>query len=366
MSLLRYATPLLLVALVPAQGIVSPAHFTHAEGNAPNRYPFGEHPNHVFRYLQVHDDTQGTPRPIRSLAWRRWGAPCTTGGCTVIYPAYQVTLDAWCSTAATTSATAVAQFDANHGGDKVKVIDNKTFNFPVGAPGQVPQPFAYKITFDVPFIYLAAAPICWEVNVHAKTNTIQLYHSGASGSQSSPQLATAPFGTGCRATGQSVPMSAVGSSTMAWAAGTGNLVVDGFRAPANGVVILLVGFRNDTFGGIPLPFLVPGSAAAPSGPCSLYTDVRFTVAGIADSAGTIRTTIPIPATLDLNGARAFEQVISFDPAANPVGLVASNGVVHNFVAPHGPAPVTRVFLNGSLGANGSVGRNYGLVTRFDL
>src|SRR5688572_19368296 len=157
-----------------------------------------------------------------TLPWRRWGAPCTSSECTIIYPAYSVTLDTWCSTAATTSATALPQFDANHGADKVKVVTNKTFNFPLQAPGEVPQPFAYKITFDVPFIYLAAAPICWEVHVSAKTNTILLYHSAAGGSDQNPLLATAPFGTGCLAPGQSVRMLATGSSTMSWATGSGN------------------------------------------------------------------------------------------------------------------------------------------------
>ena len=61
---------------VAAQGLVSPAHFAAAEAPSSNRFPFGNAPSAPFRYLQVHDDLQGSPRAIRGMSFRRVGSTC--------------------------------------------------------------------------------------------------------------------------------------------------------------------------------------------------------------------------------------------------------------------------------------------------
>jgi hypothetical protein len=160
-------------------------------------------------------------------------------------------------------------------------------------------------------------------------------------------------------------MAAMGSATMNWPAGTGTLVVNGQSGPANSVVLVLVGTSSSSFSGIPLPFLVPGSGGGISGACNLYTNIVLTFAAATTSAGSSTVSVPVPATPDLNGLRTFEQILAFDPAANPVGVALSNGVNHNWVAPYGLAPVARIFLLGSLGAVGTIGPSQGLVVRFD-
>ena len=72
----------------------------------------------------------------------------------------------------------------------------------------------------------------------------------------------------------------------------------------------------------------------------------------------------MPATLDLNGATAYSQLLAADPAANPTGAVTSNGVAHQFLVPHGTVPGGRVYLSGDLGPTGTAEANYLLVTRF--
>jgi hypothetical protein len=356
--------PLLVLSLAPAQSVVSPGHFTSAEASSQNRFPFGE-TSQLFRYLQVHDDLQGTPRPIRTMTWRRGAGTCGTA-CTNPYPAYTISLNAWCSTATTTATTLVAAFDTNHGTDKVQVITSKTFNFPATSTAEVPAPFVYRITFDVPFIYLGMAPLCWEVQVTGRTNATALYFDAASGSSTNPPMPMGSFGAGCTATGRGAAMTAVPTATMSWGTGSGSLVVSGANAPANGVIVVLIGFRKDNFGGIPLPFLLPGTSTAPSGPCSLHVAIALVMAGLADAGGRSTTTIPVPATLDLNGGSTFEQILALDPAANSFGVVLSNAVNHNFLAPYGLAPVGRVYLNGSHGASGAPATNEGLVTLFAL
>src|SRR5262245_31818730 len=92
------ASVLFLCGVLPAQGYVSPAHFAHSEGISQQSFPFGI-ATVPFRYLQVHDDVPAMT--VRGLAFRHNGG--NVNG--TIYPAHAVTLNAWMSTAATTSTT---------------------------------------------------------------------------------------------------------------------------------------------------------------------------------------------------------------------------------------------------------------------
>ena len=78
------------------------------------------------------------------------------------------------------------------------------------------------------------------------------------------------------------------------------------------------------------------------------------------------SSIPVPATPDLNGLGAHSQLWALDPLANPAGLVTSRAVTHGWTAPWTVLGVGRVYLSGSLGAAGTAATNNGLVTRFDL
>jgi hypothetical protein len=162
-------------------------------------------------------------------------------------------------------------------------------------------------------------------------------------------------------------MAATSSSAMNWSGGTGQLTVTGASGPRSGFVVVVLGLRETTaFGGsVQLPFLIPGSGSAPSGACHLYTDVLLVGASTTTATGGSTTTFPVPATPDLNGMRTFAQIWAFDPAANPLGMVTSNGVNHNFVAPYPRVPLARIYASGSLGPIGGTASHYGLITAFN-
>jgi hypothetical protein len=352
----------LLSPLALAQGsVVSPGHFTNAEGPTSNSFPLGT-ATVPFRYMQIHDDLQGPARAIKGMSFRRNAQSAAN-------PAYSVTLDVWCSTAASTSGSASTTFDANHGANKVQVITNKGFNFPATVLGNVPMDFTFDVPFDATYPFLGTGPLCLEIQKTARTNTGSSFLDAASGTagNANPPLQFASYGTGCMVTGTNANLTARGASAMTWATNTGILRVNGSSGPPNGLVIVFLGFSNQqAFGSVPLPFLIPGSAAAPSGPCHLYADMTLITAAATSATGTSSTDFPFPATPDLNGIRTFAQILAVDPAANPVGIVTSNGVNHNIVAPYGPIPGCRIYASGNLGPTGTRALSYLLVTRFNL
>jgi hypothetical protein len=91
--------------------------------------------------------------------------------------------------------------------------------------------------------------------------------------------------------------------------------------PSSGAVALVLGVSRTSWNGVRLP-LDLGAIGMPG--CNLFTspDVALPLANIAGSAR-LRTRIcDCPA---LRGVPWFQQVFAADPAANPLGVVASNG-----------------------------------------
>lgn len=351
---------------VAAQTVISPKEFATAEGPSQNRFPFGDAA--PFRFLQIHDDLKGGPlRLIRSMSFRRMGwNSFNNNDFFRDYAAYKVVLSMWCSTAKTTATTPNLTFDNNHGTDKKQVLSGVTINFPASVHAFVPNPFDYKLPFVLPFVWSASASFCWEVQMTSTTRMGNQYYDHAARTAANPPLATSVFGKGCKLSNASAAMTATGSSSMNWTGGTGTLVVTGQNGPPNSAVAFILGFDNTSFGGIPLPFLFPGSTNAPSGPCHLYTDIVLVLASATDASGKSTTNLPVPAMPALNGARTFEQLLAADGNANPLGLVGSNGVNHNWVAPVTSVPLARVYLGGSLGGTGRASStNYGYVTKFN-
>ena len=356
------ALPLLCSAALPAQDYVSPSHFTNAEGPSNNVFPFG----HAipFRYVQVHDDVP--IMLVSRMSFRHDGTSSATGT-GVIHPAHSVTMDAWLSTAATTSATIVATFANNHGANKTQVAVGRQYNHPASSPAEVPAPFLLDYPLDVPFAYTGSGSLCWEAQVTARLpQPTSIPHDAVSitSASANPLLQVDSAFTGCLSTGRTNTLRADGNSTMSWPAGTGTLIMTVADALASGVVLHVLGFRKTSWAGIPLPFQIPGSATAPSGPCHLYNDAWVITATQASAAGAATFSLPVPATPDLNGLRTYSQVWGIDAVANPLGLTTSNVVVHGFTAPFAAVPVSRVYLIGALTAIGSTGLRYGIVARF--
>jgi hypothetical protein len=353
---------LLLAAVLPAQ-YVSSAHFTAAEGTSNNVYPFGSTAT-SFRYLQIHDDVPAMV--ITGLKFRHDSSSSGT-----VRPAYTLTLDAWISTATVASASASTTFDTNHGLDKIQCVTNRTISVPANDPSKLPGDFLLDIPFDPSVVFPFAgnpASVCWEVQVTAHTNgSIVPYDSVGSSTTTAanPPLAATRGGVGCLATGQTQTMLVAPTATaMNWPSGTGNLTVNGTRLEPNGLIVWVNGIDRTQWNGIPLPVVVPTSTGAPSGTCTLYTDLFFLTVATASGTGTATLTLPLTVTPALHGFVVYTQVLGVDAAANPFGFTLSNVAAQQLVAPHAmPQPSRRVYLQASLGPTGNSDAVY-LITQF--
>ncbi len=355
-----WALALLCPGLARAQSIVSPRSFASAEADSENRYPFGNRTG--FRYLQVHDDIQKA-FSIGSISFRRAGL--AGPGTTVAYPAFSVTLDLWISTAAVTSTKPNYSFAANHGKDRLQVLKQKTIQFPPTQHRFVPNPFVYRIPFDRPFPFAGKGSLCWEVLLTKSTAQSYYYFDAVFLSSVNPKLAISSFGTGCKVSGRKAPMRIGADSTMDWKKGMGTLHIDSTEGPSNSFVAGIFGFSPDQFAAFKLPFLFPGTDKAPSGPCHLYTDVILTSAALTNSIGAARLDWPVFAIPQTHGLRMFAQELAFDAKANSYGMVFSNAINMNWVAPYGTQPVSRVFTTTLTAKSGFAALGSGLVTLFE-
>jgi hypothetical protein len=126
----------------------------------------------------------------------------------------------------------------------------------------------------------------------------------------------------------------------------------------------VIGISRKTFGPIPLPLLFPGSATDVTGPCNLYVSVDFVIPLATDSSGRATLNFPIPADPAFAGFTLNGQWLVPDTGAgNMFGLIASDGVQWNWVAPYTMAPVSTVYATNTLSQTGSLSSNHGLVAQ---
>ena len=356
--LTRPLTILFVSAALTAQQY-SPFHFANAEAASGSAFPFGD-TTVPFRYSQIHDGMLVSV--ITGMSFRYDSAATA-------FPAHTVTIDAWVSGATVPSGSMSLVFDNNHGIDKVQVITNRTYSHPPSSPADLPGQFVLDYPFDVPFAH-AGGPLCWEVHVTAKSqSTTIVYDAVSAAPANNPAMVMNRFGTGCRATGQPVnSMAAIGTQSIFWLGGFANATVDGTFLEPNGISFFCTSLDRTAFGGIPLPAVIPGSLLAPSGPCTVYSDI-VVMAAVANSAiGTGTNTITFWPSVWFHGLNLYSQIWGLDLAANPSGLVTSNAVTHHIVAPYaGTMPLSRMWLAGSLGptaASSTAGLGNGLVVSF--
>jgi hypothetical protein len=362
MATIRLTALLLLAPTLCAQGVVSPLYYESAEGNSFDSAPFGTTTT-PYRYLQVHDDLAGTPRTIRALVLRRDGSASAAAA-----PAYVVVLDLFLSSAATTAGTMSATFDNNHGANRVQVGSFTQVSFPATTAGTLPRPFEYRIPLPTPYSYNGQGGLCWEARLIARQGSSLVYFNGVSGGSTNPGAATISLGTGCKAGARANPLRLDPSSQMNWPQGAGLFNYTGYFAPANAIGLLALGTSATSFSGIPLPLEIPNTRGEASGPCHVYNSWAFTLPFLADTAGNHSFNLGVPATQEFYGARLFGQGIFADTAptpSNPLGVVTSNMVEHNWVPPYASLPVGRVYLSGSTGATGTAQSRTGLVVRFE-
>src|SRR5688572_8132885 len=132
--------PILALAPLAAQSVVSPNHFTNSEGPSYSADGFGTTltPN---RYLSIHADLAGAPISISRISFRRDAGSVSQTTLT----AYNILCDVLMSTAATTPAAPSATFDNNHGANKQTLLTFGLVNFGQTVAGHMPRPFEYAI-----------------------------------------------------------------------------------------------------------------------------------------------------------------------------------------------------------------------------
>ena len=324
----------------------SPAPFAHHDGLTSTGYPIGYSSYTKMTYQQVHGDLPAVPQPILRLAFR----PRSTSAS---HAAYAVNLTLVLSLGGPLPSAASATFAANLGPSPMTVLNQSTVNIPAFTQaGTAPAPYHYAFPFPVPFLYDGKGVLCWEMRVHSHSFTgtsslsFDLYST-----QTAVTLRSG--GVGCTCAGQAAPATLSGSSN------PGSLALNCNGLPAAQPVLLLIGIRSTMYGPLPLPFdLTPLGA-----PCALRTDMLLTAAGLA-SAGTASWQFPVPAAAP-DGTAVFFQVLAPDAAANPLGLVLSNGLAA--VWPYAKQPAVRIWKTADDQAlSGSLQLTYGLVTELGL
>jgi hypothetical protein len=122
------------------------------------------------------------------------------------------------------------------------------------------------------------------------------------------------FGTGC-AGSRGVPVIAAQAGSLPQVGSTFSLHVG--NLPFTGLAFLFVGVSNTTYGPTPLPFSLatlgaPGCSVLCSGE-QLYP--------LTNVLGSAVWSVPIP---NLPSLMFYNQAFAFDPAANALGISASN------------------------------------------
>jgi hypothetical protein len=126
--------------------------------------------------------------------------------------------------------------------------------------------------------------------------------------------------------GQSCPGSA-GSPRLAgipegrpWIGGTARVELT--SAPASTPALLVLGFSDSSWNGVPLPLpLAPQGAPL----CQLLVGPDVFLATATTSTGGATVSLPVPGDPAAMGLRYFQQFVVYDPGANALGSTFSNG-----------------------------------------
>lgn len=344
-----------------AQDIVTPKNFTNSEAASFSNEAIGTTATPTT-WLEVMDELKGTPRTIKGIAFRRDGQTTSFNN-----TAATVLVTAKASTAATTAATVSGTFAANHGANKATVTAFTVVQWPASSyEGPAPDLW-FPIMFNTPYNFDGTGPLAVEVQVTSRTHTSSYYFDWESNTNgvSNPQSYDASFGTGCTTSTQTNPMLLTGGSQSNWPNSSVTLTYSGQRMPPSTLISMVIGTDKTNIAGLPLPLQLPGTATAPSGPCTIYTNVLLAVPALTNANGSMTFNLGFGVNPFFNGLHVYAQAAALDPVANPLGLVLSNAEVHNLVAPYGKPPIGTVSTN-SASPTGTARPNQGYVVKILL
>lgn len=336
---------------------VHPGPYARAEAADANVLPFGW-ANVPMRVQQLH---AGLPTgTLRGLAWRLDGGQATD------VAAFQAVVEVAVSTSATAVSAPSSTFDANHGTDRVTVLPPGLVNFVAAPRGLAPRPFLHNLVFSVPFARTGNGPVCWDLRVTNRSTSVGFNYDTAV-SAGNPAATVTDFGSGCRLFGATAAMALDATASMSWSTTSAVFRFTGARLPVSSVVALSVGGSATSFGGLPLPYELPGTTTAPSGTCTLYADSLAQLPVFTTASGTLvaNTNVPLSLHRSMNGASLYTQLIAPAAQANAYGVALSNAVQLHVSAPFTNDQVSRVYVGSGLTATGIVQVGFGAVTRFD-
>ncbi|MEZ5964808.1 MAG: hypothetical protein R3F56_13265 [Planctomycetota bacterium] len=351
--------PILLVpslaSTLLAQAYVSPQFFTRMEGSSWSNAGLGSS-SAPSRMLQIHEDLPA--RSVAALSFRRDGQTTTAS------PAFSLVCSVFMSTAATTAAQPSATFDSNHGGDKRSVAANQVVQFPASAHDGFGAPFTYRLPLPSPYQHSGSGPLCFEVQMITTSATSATYFDAASASNPNPGGLTEAVGQGCRRSASSSRASLSGSFQPNWPANSMTLAVNGNSLPLTQLATLAIGDSATQWAGLTLPFELPGTASAPSGPCSILSSMLISLPQFTTANGTATASLGYRPHRSMRGREFFMQLVVPEPAANAWGLVLTNAVRFHPQAPWTAVPIGQVAA-ANLGATGTVRANYGQIVAFE-
>ncbi len=347
----------LLPAVASAQSIVSPAHFTTAEGPSSASHGIGVTTSPAD-LLSIHEELQGTARTVRGVAFRLDGITNPSGS------ASSLSFNLFASTAVTTAANPNATFSANHGADKVQVGNFVSVSWPAPQQKGPTNPFDYAIPFAQPFAFGGAGPLCVEIQVVSRNNSTLRFDYAVNAS-TDPNPVVRTYGTGCKATGNTSNASVSGSASGNWPSKSVSLGYSAARLPASAGVVLILGGSNALIAGLPLPIQLPGTSGAASGACTVYNDILVQVPSVASASGAASWNIGLPVNPFFNGLSIFGQVWAIDMPANNWHVVSTSAAHHHIVAPYLAPKIGTVYSNTST-VMGTVLTDEGFVLRIDV
>ncbi len=323
---------------LPAQSVVSPAHFQLADapGDLEPAIAWGTYP---AQQLQVHDDLVGHAFTVHGIRFRLDGRfPAQA------FPSFSIIANAWVSNAATTSATLATTYAANHGANKTQVLNQHLLTFPATAWESLPNGFTLDVPFALSWSFDGTTPLCWEVEVTYCSNLFGIACDYVAGPDNDPYPAVIEYGQGCTASGQPQPVHLGLNAQLPWATQTLTLNYTGDSLPTGGspVDIGVFGFALDR---LTAPVTLPGTQN-----CPVYMLPDLLFLGITQPSGVLTFSQNLSVTPALHGTNLFAQVAGLDPTN--LQFATSNAVQMQLVAPFSQSQVgclrgtTPVVFNG--------------------
>jgi hypothetical protein len=351
---------LLCAVAMPAQNPVVPATMAGLEGGSSSSIPFGTNQAVHLQCIYDAEELPWTgPRVINAIALR---ADNTDPGTTTFAQKQYIVMTMTMSTTSVRAEDASTVFADNLGEDATTVIQNGRIVLPAQPPVQGVRPCDILLTFDQPWVYggtpVRTGPVPANLLIEM---AIQLQPAGAyrvDNLGDCPAQNT-PFGNRgplCRTSRNGSYLDLVAEPSML-AGGSFSWTMTGMPSGAAFSLMLNVTSQGSIFGQ-PLPFAM-FDPLNPSGPvphtpfqygapdCWINVQLGHSIIGTADTTGTGRALVTLPAGRLFVGMSLYAQAMVFDLSANPLLIVTSQGLRSTVC---GPLGVARIYSVGNAAA----------------